>query len=240
MIEQSGSMIKPVVVPIGRGAGWLFDGFRYFKQSMLHWISVTTIFTILILVMVVLPIVIIILPPLVGGLMTGCKEQDIGGGQFNTGHMFTGLKTHPWPLLAIGLIHFFGLVIINLICWFIGSYYFDWAELTQAINTLQIDILIANINALLLINLIGLALYLPLIMAVWFAPALVVLNDVSPIDSIKLSFTGCLLNVLPFLLYGVVGLVLSILALIPFGLGLFILCPMITASIYISWKEIYQ
>jgi uncharacterized membrane protein len=77
-------------------------------------------------------------------------------------------------------------------------------------------------------------------MAYWFAPALVVLNDVSPLDALIISFKACLTNILPFTLYGIVGLVLTVIAIIPLGLGLLILGPMIVASIYIAWSEIFD
>jgi uncharacterized membrane protein len=87
--------------------------------------------------------------------------------------------------------------------------------------------------------LVGLALSIPLVMAYWFAPALVALEGVSAVSAMKLSFVGCLKNVLPFLLYGIIGLVLFILGAIPFGLGLLIILPVMMASIYVSFKDIY-
>ena len=49
---------------------------------------------------------------------------------------------------------------------------------------------------------------LPAIMAIWFVPALIILLKVDAIESIKLSFKGCLRNFLPYLLYSLVALVL--------------------------------
>ena len=77
-------------------------------------------------------------------------------------------------------------------------------------------------------------------MALWFAPALVVLHEESAMNAMVASFKGCLQNLIPFLLYGLVGLVLTIIATIPLMLGWLILIPMITASIYISYKDIFQ
>ena len=52
--------------------------------------------------------------------------------------------------------------------------------------------------------LIMLALLLPVMMAIWFAPPLVVFHDQGAIEAMKESFVGCLRNVVPFLVYGVV------------------------------------
>ena len=47
-------------------------------------------------------------------------------------------------------------------------------------------------------------------------------------------------NVIPFLIYGLVGLVLTIVATIPLLLGWLVLIPMLIASIYVSYKDIFQ
>jgi uncharacterized membrane protein len=55
----------------------------------------------------------------------------------------------------------------------------------------------------------------------------------------KASFTGCLRNVVPFLVYGIVGFVLAIVATIPLGLGWLVLGPVFAASVYTGYRDIY-
>ncbi len=55
----------------------------------------------------------------------------------------------------------------------------------------------------------------------------------------KMSFSGCLKNILPFLLYGVVALVMFFIGAIPVGLGLLVVMPVITASMYTAYRDIY-
>jgi uncharacterized membrane protein len=83
-------------------------------------------------------------------------------------------------------------------------------------------------------------LFLPLMMAVWFAPALIVLRGREPWAAMKESFSGCLQNVIPFLLYGLIGIGLAIVATIPLALGWFVLAPVTIASIYTSYCDIYE
>ena len=56
----------------------------------------------------------------------------------------------------------------------------------------------------------------------------------------KLSFVGCIRNILPFLLYGVVWIGLAIVATIPFLLGWLVLGPVTVASIYASYCDIFE
>jgi uncharacterized membrane protein len=53
------------------------------------------------------------------------------------------------------------------------------------------------------------------------------------------SFQGCLRNFMPFLIYGVVSLLLGILAIIPFGLGILILGPVMWGSMYAGYRDIF-
>ena len=76
-------------------------------------------------------------------------------------------------------------------------------------------------------------------MAYIFAPALIVMHDVTAVEAMKLSFTGCLRNILPFLLYGLVAMLLGIIAAIPFGLGFLVLMPVLTASIFAAYRQIF-
>jgi uncharacterized membrane protein len=91
----------------------------------------------------------------------------------------------------------------------------------------------------LLAMLIVLALTLPIYMAVWFAPALITLNDLALGTALAASFRGCLRNVVPFLVYGVVTFIFLVLAVIPLGLGLLVMIPVLFASVYTAYRDIY-
>ena len=93
--------------------------------------------------------------------------------------------------------------------------------------------------SVLLAILVTLALALPLYMALWFAPSLIVFNNLKSVDAMKASFFACLKNVVPFLLYGVIMLVLCFIAAIPLALGFLVLGPVAIASIYTGYRDIF-
>jgi len=66
------------------------------------------------------------------------------------------------------------------------------------------------------------------------------LHNLSAVDAMKLSFAACLKNMLPFLLYGLIFMVLLIIAIIPVGLGLVIVVPMMMTSLYTSYTDIFS
>jgi uncharacterized membrane protein len=55
----------------------------------------------------------------------------------------------------------------------------------------------------------------------------------------KSSFIACLKNMVPFLLYGVIAFLLAMLASIPFGLGWLVLGPVLAASLYTGYRDIF-
>ena len=76
-------------------------------------------------------------------------------------------------------------------------------------------------------------------MAVWYASPLIVLNDLGVGDAMKGSVTGSLKNILPALVFGVCFFLLAILATIPLALGWLVLGPVLLASIYTGYRDIF-
>ena len=69
------------------------------------------------------------------------------------------------------------------------------------------------------IILAGVAVLVPVSMMMWFATVLTVLDDVAPWQAMKMSFQGCVRNILPFIVYGLVWLGLSlVIGLLAMGL----------------------
>jgi uncharacterized membrane protein len=92
---------------------------------------------------------------------------------------------------------------------------------------------------LMLLVLFVLLLAMPLAMAMFFAPGLVALNDVPLMRSFKLSFLACLKNILSFLVFGLVAIVMVIAGILPFGLGLLLVLPILAISIYLAYRDIF-
>ncbi|MCG8427270.1 MAG: hypothetical protein MI754_07945 [Chromatiales bacterium] len=76
-------------------------------------------------------------------------------------------------------------------------------------------------------------------MTLWFAPALVALEDFSAVTAMKMSFVGCIRNVLPFLLYAAVNVILLVLSVTSLGLGALVVIPIMLSSTYVAYRDIY-
>ena len=97
----------------------------------------------------------------------------------------------------------------------------------------------ASILTFLLVVLVGLALLLPLLMALWFSPALVYFHNEPPLAALKISFFASLRNWLPFLVYGILMLMLFVVAAIPLMLGFLVVGPIALISIYTSYRAVF-
>ena len=87
--------------------------------------------------------------------------------------------------------------------------------------------------------LVGSALFVPLAMAVWFAPLLVILDNVPAVRAMQMSVRACLLNLLTFLLYGVIMFGLLVVAMAPLFAGLVLWVPLAVISGYTSYRDIF-
>jgi len=232
---------NPASAPAGRGWGWIADGFEYFKQAPGTWIGMMLIWFIISMVLAFIPLVSLVLsvlsPVFLGGLMLGCRAIDDKEG-LRIEHLFAGFNNRPGPLLAVGGIYLAGTFGIMLVAGVLVTVVGGVGMLSSGADP---EAMISSGAAvgMVLVALVAMLLFLPLLMALWFAPALVVLNEVPAFEAMKLSFVGCLRNVMPFLVYGLCALGLSLLAVIPFGLGLLVLSPVLFASVYVGYKEIY-
>jgi uncharacterized membrane protein len=91
----------------------------------------------------------------------------------------------------------------------------------------------------LVVLLVCALLVVPLLMAFWFAPPLIVLRGDEPVAAMLTSFRACLRNMLPFTVYGLIGIVFIVIASIPLFLGLLVLIPVAAATVYTSYKDVF-
>lgn len=242
---MAGTTIHPprAVAP-GQGISWLNEGFGYFRKDALAWIGVTILLFVIMLALAFIPLLgnlasQILMPVFMGGLMLGCKARAEGG-EFQVTHLFAGFSRHTGPLVVLGFLYLAGVIVLLILAAALLFVVGGATGIFASLGAGDAADMPEHLDTLWLVVLVVLALYLPLLMAIWFAPLLIVVHDASPLDAIKLSFQGCLLNVVPFLLYGLLGLVLSIIAAIPLLLGYLVLVPLIFASIFAAYRDIYS
>lgn len=231
------------VVEAGNGIKWLQAGFELFKRNPGIWIANVVILFVIFCVLAFIPILgsiatYLLFPIFGGGLMLGCSALDRGE-EYKVDHLFAGFQQKAGKLLVIGGVYIAGLVVIGIV----AAVFLLVIAGAAGLSSIATGGIAAAFGALglglLLVFLVAIAISIPLAMAIWFAPALVVFHDIEPIEAMRCSFVACLKNLVPFLIYGIVYFVLAIIASIPLMLGWLVLAPVIIASIYTAYQDIF-
>jgi len=234
-------------VAAGNGSTWWGEGWRLFTAAPWVWIVITIVFVVIMLLLSAIPIIgafatTLLAPVLSGGVLSGFRAVDRGG-EVTVAHLFASFNDRLVPLVVVGLVY---LVCSFLIVVIIAGIMVAMIGVTGLSALLTGDpmregfAMLATLGiGVLLALLLGVLLGVPLMMAYWFAPALVVFRNAEPLAAMKASFRGSLINVASMLVYSLIGLVLAIAATIPFGLGWFVLTPVWAGSVYASYKDIY-
>ena len=234
-------------VPAGNGVNWIGTGWNIFTQSPIAWIVCTVIMVVISLVLGFIPIIGGIISNILfivfaGGLMLGCQAQHTGR-PLEIGDLFAGFKEKAGPLMIVGLLFIAASIVLFIIAIILLAIFAGATGLLGALMSGNGDSLAPlfgrSIVMVLLIGLVMAALSVPIAMGLWFAPVLVALQNATPTAAIRMSFFACLKNFLPFLLYGLVFLVIFVIAVLPFGLGLLVALPLLSASTYAAYRDIF-
>ncbi|MBE7461439.1 MAG: hypothetical protein DPW12_12930 [Rhodocyclaceae bacterium] len=223
----------------GRGIEWLKQGWQLFTKNPGMWIAIAVILMVVFIVLSFIPVIgglaaQFLMPVFAGGILLGCRSLSEGG-EFGIDTLFAGFKQNTTNLVLVGVFYLVGVIAITVLVFLIGG----GAALTGGLIGRGPGVGMA-IGGFFVALLVMLALMVPLAMAVWFAPALVVFRDIAPLEAMKASFFACLKNIVPFLVYGVIVFVLCVVAMIPFGLGMLVMVPVLMGALYSSYVEIFE
>lgn len=224
-----------------QGLQWILSGFYLFAKAPLAWVFVCFTLMLIAMTIALIPLLgqfifTLISPVFLAGIMLGCKDMEQGK-TLEIAHLFAAFKSNVTPLITIGGIYLIGQVlIIGLVMLIGGSQMTDMMLYGKRVDETE---LMGVMSSFLTSILLALTLSIPLMMASWFSPLLVIFHNVEPIPAMQQSFFACLKNIIPFQVYGIVLIILTILSVMPYGVGLVVLIPTIFASIYVSYKDIF-
>jgi len=176
---MSEDMMGARAVGAGQGWTWIADGFALFKKAPGIWIALAVVLIVIQLVLGLIPFVgaiatVLLLPALTGGLMLGCEALQRGD-SLEVSHLFAGFKEHTGNLIALGAFNIVALIIVLIPVFVIVG-------VGAVVGMMKGDATgaVALGGSFMLALLVFLSLIIPVAMALWFAPALVVLRGLPP------------------------------------------------------------
>ncbi len=227
----SSAVVRPRAVAAGRGAAWWGEGIRMFFSSFWTWLGIMVVYIIISMLVGMVPEVgdfghWLLTPVFMGGIMLGCRALGRGGA-LSVAHLFEGFqRTHFVQLLIIGVVNIGITLTIGVLvaAGVLGGFRIaDWRGFGMSgdpINAMLQSIGAVGVSGALL-GLLALTFAAVMAMLNWFAPALVAIEGRTAVEAMKKSFHTCIVNWLPFLVYGLLGIATAAAGLVLIvGLGL--------------------
>jgi len=228
--------------PAGEGIDWIKKGWGLFRMAPLMWVLFFVIYLIIQVALSFVPVLgsfagYLIAPVFAGGVTLGCRSLETGG-ELEIEHLFGGFQRNTANLLVVGVLYILGTLAVLLVFGMFAGFSVVSAVLVGGEDRILESLAAASLP-LVLGLLVCAALFVPLMAAYWFAPMLVVMHDMKPVDAMRESLFACLRNILSFLVYSVVMLLLLFVALLPLGLGILVWVPVMMASTYASYRGVF-
>lgn len=230
-----------------QGWRWITAGFQLYGKNPLIWIVFFLIYMVLALLMAfAIPVLgaiasALLDPILIAGFMAGCRALELDE-ELELSHLLAGFRANVWQLAAVGGFYLGGKMLLITVSMGLAGIFIgpmpdvDFSAL-ESMEPAQLQLLAQHF---MVMGALFLSLLIPLLMAFWFAPALVLFDNLTAKQAMKLSFTACLRNIGPFSVYGLAGGLLFLLGAIPFGLGLFAVIPVLFGtSVYTAYRDIF-
>lgn len=226
------------VVPPSHAFDWLHFGWLMFVAESGVWVGITVLLLVGLLLVASVPFigmaaVHLLLPILTGGLMAGCRRIE-DGGKLSVRDLFTGFSGQARELVNAGVLYMVAwLAIVG-----IGILFASVSVMAGVFQASPAGFGIA-LSGILMTALLTSVLAMPLLMAIWFAPALIVLHGMKTVPALKASFLACARNWLVFTVFGIMTVLLLFFALLPMGLGFLVLLPVLFGALYASYRDLF-
>ncbi|GAA4651280.1 hypothetical protein GCM10023116_35640 [Kistimonas scapharcae] len=197
---------------------WISNGFGLFKSAPLFWVGFTFLFGIISFMLNFFPLVGFILSSIFSGITYAFMALGAHRVSHNETLSFSDVMDDLKPnLLPVGILNILYGVIATGITF--GAF------------------AIAGDNYMLGVGIVIVAM-IAIAFAFLFAPMLIAVNHLSIPEALKMSFMGCIKNILPLILYLILSIVLFILGMLPLGLGLLVVMPLLVLATYQAYSEI--
>lgn len=233
----------PRKVAASQGFQWVVEGFRLYRKTPLLLSAAFALLFGVVMALVLIPLVGSSLselasPLMVAGFMAAYRALD-SGKELELPHFLAGVQGPLIPLVTVGAVQLMGGLLIGRIMLAMG---FDPQELMAVAGDGKAspEALQAFLNQAMPALLTGLALFTPLIMATWFAPALILFGGARPATALGVSLKAVARNWAAMLVNSLaLGMLLILAALVPLLLGLLVAMPVLFGSLYASYQAIF-
>jgi len=231
--------IKVAEVPASRGFAWLGEAFGLFRARPFAWIGLAAGWLLITFGLILIPIV--------GGVLANFLQpvffasfaitalRQAAGEPVIMGDLFLGFRRNVRALVNLGAILLIAEIAIFALMAAIGL-----PMAGNADQTFTVAEYVKMLKGKEWILLIGLVLTVIVKGGLWFAPPLIALHDMPVSHAMRWSLYAALANIGAMVVYGLALTGLFFVALIPWGMGLLVVIPMMVISTYIGYREVFE
>lgn len=230
-------------VEAGACFDWFRQGWAMFVAYPAIWLTLSILFFVLLCSLMIVPLVgqlaiYMLLPILIAGMLHVC--QRISEDQIpEVRDLFVAFHRDTTQLIITGLLNLAGTFAVGIMLTVVASGSALGGSMLGALGAPTLLGLGAIVGGMMVSGLFAVVLLTLLLMSLWFAPALVFFHHMHAWPAIKASFMSCANNWLPFLLFGLITVVLTFFALLPLGLGLLLLLPVMVGTLFAAYRDIF-
>ena len=247
--------------PAQNGVAWLRDAYRMVSGARLPWLLLLFLYYLVLGLIDLVPLIGQIAAPILKpvfavGFLAAAWSQERGGTP-EPKQLFQGFRSNLWALIPLGAFLVVGITLAVL-----GTALVDDGKLLDVLSGKSKfdDALLAD-GQVQYAMLFAAACALPVMLALWFAPALVVFQDCSAPVALRSSLSAALANWKPIAVYGLLvfflggmvpGIATAVIALLvpaslAFTIALVLLLPYLFLFIatlhvsdYVSYRDIFH
>lgn len=222
---------------------WIKQGYWLFRKNPLLWMVLTSIGVVGIFGISMIPVVgdplsTLLFPVLLAGFMFGCHALAQGE-ELELAHLFGGFQKFTQQLVTLGGINLVSQLLILGVMMLTGGAMLV-SLLTSGKPVEDPAVLMQAAAGAGLAIILGAFLYSILLMALQFAPMLVIFSGMRPVPALRASLRAFLRNLVPLTVYGLALAPFAILASMPMMLGWLVLLPIILTSMYAIYLDLFQ
>jgi uncharacterized membrane protein len=232
----------PRKVAASQGLQWVVVGFRLYRRNPLLLSAAFGLLFGVVMALGLIPLVGSSLselasPLMVAGFMAAYRALD-SGQDLELPHFLAGVRGPAIPLMTVGAAQLLGTLVIGQVM--LGMGFDPQAFMKAAQSQKDPTEMQAILNQATPAMLTGLLLFIPLIMATWFAPALILFGSARPAAALGVSLKAVAKNWAAWLVTIVaLALLLFFAALVPLLLGLLVAMPVLFGAQYASYQAIF-
>jgi len=226
-------------VDAGACFDWLRQGWAMFLANPGVWIGCSVLLLIILMAISIVPffgqVAAHLLVPLFGaGMVQVCRHLSEDDKTAEISDLFAGFRHNAGQLIMVGVFFAAGVFGLAFIAFLLISGGVLGGVVTGRVGGVGIAF-----GGIMLAGLLVMVLSVPVIMATWFAPALVFFHDMQPAAGWRAGFDAGAKNWLAMVIFGVFLVVALFFAMLPLGLGLLLLLPVFSGAVYASYRDIF-